>query len=69
MKWTQLPNYQKLFICSIGIMILYLLASRILGIWLDPDLINFPKILRFVMGLLFICSVVFIYILPKKKKN
>lgn len=69
MKWSTLIPYQKLFICAVGLMLIYAISSRILGIWLDPEEINFKKILRFVIGLFFIGTVLALYILPDKRKN
>lgn len=68
MNWNALPSYQKLFILAIGIMIIYLLLSRISGFFMDETEIPFRKILRFVMGIAFIASAIWLYILPQKHK-
>ena len=64
MRWNKLAPYQQLFISALILMGIYLILSRVAGMWVGPDTLNYPKILRWFIGLLFVIVAAKIYFFP-----
>ena len=67
MPWNKIAPYKQLFISALILMGIYLIFSRIAGALLGPDTLNYPKILRWIIGLLFVLVAVKIYIFSPRQ--